>query len=97
MASLNLSGKRKQLARWAESFFNKANALIEKTPCAARQKDCELDQLQRTLGRRMEQLAVTNRELRRGVIRRKVMERTFATTERQHRKSLGESLELQKR
>jgi signal transduction histidine kinase len=56
-----------------------------------------LGQLKKMLILRTEQLASTNRQLKRGVARRKVMEIAFEKTGRSHRKHLKESLDLQKR
>jgi two-component system, NarL family, sensor histidine kinase DegS len=49
------------------------------------------------LGRRTEELAASNRQLQRGVVRRKVMEDDFAKRGRHHKKRLAESLQLQNR
>jgi signal transduction histidine kinase len=56
-----------------------------------------LSRLQETLGRRTEELAATNRQLQRGIVRRKVLEDAFEKSGQHHHKSLEESLQLQKR
>jgi signal transduction histidine kinase len=94
MTTLNLSGIKNGLAKRAVFFFNEANTLIEQTH---QQTNGHLGQLKKMLILRTEQLASTNRQLKRGVARRKVMEIAFEKTGRSHRKHLKESLDLQKR
>jgi len=96
MTALRVSGNKVPLAPRGRKFFNAANAFLEKPRSAAREADDRLDQLQKTLGRRTEELAVANRRLQRRVIRRKVREATFAKTGKERRKCLEESLDLQK-
>jgi signal transduction histidine kinase len=97
LATLELSKSKNGLINRAEIFFTEANTPIEETHHAARQSKIHLSRLMTTLGERTEELAVSNRQLRRGVARRKVMEVDFAKRGRHHRKCLEESLELQKR
>jgi signal transduction histidine kinase len=93
MTTLNLSGIKNGLVKRAVIFFNEANTLIEQTH---QQTNGHLGQLKKMLILRTEQLASTNRQLKRGVARRKVMEIAFEKTGRSHRKHLEESLDLQK-
>lgn len=97
LVSLELSDTRNAFTRMAGMFFNEANLPIEETHRAARQTKAQLGRLMTTLGRRTRELADSNRQLQRGVTRRKLMEKTFARRARHHQKSLEESLELQKR
>jgi signal transduction histidine kinase len=71
--------------------------LIEETHHAARETKVHLSRLMATLGQRTEELATSNRQLQRGVVRRKVMEDAFEKRGKHHQKCLEESLELQKR
>jgi signal transduction histidine kinase len=81
----------------AERFFTEANRPIEETHHAAQQTQRHLRNLQESLQQRTQELAVTNRRLQRGVVRRKTMEAAFAKSGQHHRKCLEESLQLQKR
>jgi signal transduction histidine kinase len=81
----------------AERFFTEANLPIEETHHAAQQTQRHLRKLQASLQQRTQELATSNRQLRRGVVRRKTMEDAFAKSGRHHRKCLEESLQLQKR
>src|ERR1043166_8712431 len=94
MTALNFSDNKNRHVKRAVIFFNEANTLIEETHHAARQADGHLIQLKKMLNQRTEQLASTNRQLQRGVARRKVMEMAFEKTGKSHRKHLEESLDL---
>ena len=97
LATLGLSNVKNAFAKLAGIFFTEANTLIEETHRAARETKNHLGRLMVTLGERTEQLAASNRQLQKGVARRKLMEDDFAERGRLHQKSLEESLELQKR
>jgi len=96
LAALGLSGSKNGVRKRAGIFFSAANVPIEETHRAARQGKINLSRLNKTLDRRTEALAASNRQVRRGVVRRKVMEEDFAKSGRDHHKSLEESLQLQK-
>jgi signal transduction histidine kinase len=97
LVTLELSNVKNGFTKLAGVFFTEANTPIEETHHAARQTQAHLSKLMATLGQRTEELAVCNRQLKRGADRRKVMEDDFANRGKRHRKSLEESLELQKR
>jgi signal transduction histidine kinase len=97
LVNLELSNTRNGLTKLAGIFFAESNIPIEETHRAARQTRAHLSRLMATLGRRTEELATSNRQLQRGVVRRKDMEDAFAKRGRHHRKCLEESIELQKR
>jgi signal transduction histidine kinase len=97
LATLELSHTKNAFTRLAGIFFTEANTLIEETHRAARQTKNHLSKLMTKLGQRTEQLADSNRQLQRGVVRRKVMEDAFEKRGKHHQKCLEESLELQKR
>lgn len=97
LATLELPNGKNGLIKRAKNFFSEANSLIEETHRAARQTKTQLKRLKEMLDQRTEELAVTNRQLQRGIVRRKVMEETFEKTGKHHKKCLEESLVLQKR
>ncbi|MCX6894184.1 MAG: histidine kinase [Verrucomicrobia bacterium] len=97
LATLKLSKGNNGRNKRAEIFFTEANTPIEETHRAARQSNVHMNRMKETLNQRTEELAATNRQLQRGVVRRKVMEETFKKSGRHHQKCLEESLQLQKR
>jgi signal transduction histidine kinase len=97
LATLGLANIKNGFTKLAEIFFTEANTLIEETHHAARQTKAHLSRVMATLGRRTAELAASNRQLEKGVCRRKLMEDDFAKRGRHHQKCLEESLELQKR
>jgi signal transduction histidine kinase len=97
LATLELSNIKNGFTKLAGIFFAEANIPVEETHRAARQSNVHLSRLKETLDQRTEELAASNRQLQRGIIRRKVMEDAFEKTGRHHNKCLEESLQLQKR
>ena len=97
VASLELSKSKKGLIKRAEIFFAEAITPIVETHRAARQSKAHLSRLTETLGRRTEELAATNRQLQRGIVRRKGMEDAAGKSMEHYRKCLKDSLQLQKR
>jgi signal transduction histidine kinase len=97
MATLNLSNIKNAFTKLAGNFFAEANTAIEETHLAARQTREDLSKLMATLDRRTQELAVSNRQLQKGVIRHKLMNDEAARRGRHHQKCLQESLELQSR
>jgi len=97
LTTLGLFNSKNGVIKRAEIFFTEAITPIMETERAARQTKVDLSRLKETLGQRTEELAVTNRQLQRGVVRRKVMEEAFEKSGQHHHKSLEESLQLQKR
>jgi signal transduction histidine kinase len=94
---LGLSKSKRAMIKRAENFFTEANTLIEETHRAVRQSKIRLSRLKETLGQRTEELACRNRQLKRGVVRRKVMAEAAEKSGKDHDKCLGESLRLQSR
>lgn len=88
---------RVTMTRRAAFFFSEANAPIEETHRFSRQEQVHLNRLKETLDQRTEELAASHRQLQRGIIRRKVMEKAFTKMGEHHGKSLQESLQLQHR
>ena len=97
LATLELSKIKNGFTKLAGIFFTTANIPVEETHRAARQGNVHLSRLKETLNQRTEELAVSNRQLQRGIIRRKVMEDAAEKTGKHHNKCLDESLQLQKR
>jgi signal transduction histidine kinase len=97
LVTLELSKIKNGFTKLAGIFFTEANLPIEETHRAARQNNIHLSRLKETLDQRTEELAVSNRQLQRGIVRRKVMEDAFEKTGKHHSKCLEESLQLQKR
>ncbi len=93
--ALELSKSKNGLAKRAEIFFTEAIAPIVETHRAARQSKNELNRLNGNLDRRTAELAVANRQLQRGIVRRKSVEAALKKSGLHHAKLLKESLQLQ--
>ena len=79
----------------AEVFFTEAITPIVETHRAARQSKIDLNRLNETLNRRTLELAATNRQLQRGIVRRKSVEAALKKSGVHYAKLLKESLQLQ--
>jgi signal transduction histidine kinase len=97
LVTLKLSKSKNGLLKRSEIFFTEAIIPIVETHRAARESRITLNRLNEMLGQRTEELAATNRQLQRGVARRKVMEDAAEKSGKHHNKCLEESLQLQKR
>jgi signal transduction histidine kinase len=97
LATLKLSNVKNGLIKRAKIFFTEAIIPIVEIHRIARQGKVRLNRLKETLNHRTEELAATNRQLQRGVVRRKVMEDAAEKNGRHHQKCLEESLQLQER
>jgi signal transduction histidine kinase len=97
VAALELLSSKNGFVKRAEIFFNEAVAPIVETHHAARQSTIHLSRLKETLDQRTEELAATHRQLKRGVLRRKVMEVALEKKGNNYKKCLEESLQLQNR
>ena len=94
LATLELSQTKNALTRLAGIFFTEANTPIEETHHTARQTKTDLTKVMAELGKRTEELAASNCQLQRGVIRCKAMEENFAIRRQSHRTRLVEWLDL---
>src|SRR5437868_6479436 len=74
LVTLELSRGRNGVIKRAEIFFSEALTPILETHHAARQGKMDLNRLNETLGRRTLDLAATNRQLQRNIVRRKSVE-----------------------
>ncbi|MGA2177246.1 MAG: histidine kinase dimerization/phosphoacceptor domain-containing protein [Verrucomicrobiota bacterium] len=92
---LKLSSLRDGEIKRAEIFFTEAITPIVETHRAARQSKTDLSRLNETLNRRTLELAAANRQLQRGIIRRKSVEAALKKSGEHYTKLLKESLQLQ--
>jgi signal transduction histidine kinase len=90
------NGMAKRMNR-AEIFFTEAIIPIVERHRAARQSKSELKQMTRTLNRRTAELALTNRQLQHGIVRRKSVEAALQISNSHYTKLLKDSLQLQAR
>lgn len=92
---LELSSGQINQRKRAELFFTEALTPIVEIHRTALKSKLDLNQLNATLRQRTLELAVTNRLLQRGVIRRKSLEAAFKKNGRHYSRLLKESLQLQ--
>ena len=95
VTTLDLAGKRDGFIQRAQFFFTEAITPIEETHHAARKARTHLDQLTEMLGRRTVELAATNSQLQRGIVRRKTVETALKRSGERYAKLLKDSLQLQ--
>ena len=95
VATLELSKSRDGFLKRAEIFFAEALTPILETHRAARQSKLQLSRLNEALGRRTAELAVTHRQLKRGIVRRKSVEAALKLSGIHYAKLLKDSLQLQ--
>jgi len=96
LTALELSSSRNGMIKRAENFFTEAITPIVETHRAARQSKIDLNQLKETLNRRTLELATANRQLQRGIVRRKSVEAALKQSGKHYTRLLKESLHLQK-
>jgi len=94
-ATLELSKSKNGIIKRAEIFFSEAITPITETHRAARQGKMELGRLNEKLNRRTSELAATNLQLQRGVVRRKRVEAALKKSGEHYTRLLKESLQLQ--
>jgi signal transduction histidine kinase len=92
---LELSKSKDGEIKRAENFFTEAITPIVETHRAARRSKIELDRLNVMLGRRTRELAVSNRQLQSGIVRRKNVEAALRKSGEHNTRLLKESLQLQ--
>ena len=93
--TLELSSRKNGFIKRAEIFFTEALTPVVETHRAARQSKLDLARLNLMLGRRTAELAVTNRQLQRGIVRRKTVEAALKKSGVHYAKLLKDSLQLQ--
>ena len=95
LTTLDSANSKNGRIRPADIFFTEALTPIVETHRAARQSKTDLNRLRETLGRRTQELAVTNRQLKRGILRRKNVEAALKKSGVHYAKLLKDSLHLQ--
>lgn len=94
-AALGPSNGKNRSNKQAEIFFAEAITPIVETHRAARQCKLDLERLTETLDQRTAELASTNRQLKRGIVRRKSVENALKKSGVHYSKLLKDSLHLQ--
>jgi len=94
-AALGLPRNGHLSSKQAEVFFSEAITPIVETHRAARQSKMDLDRLTGTLDERTAELAASNRQLQRGIVRRKSVEAALKKSGQHYGKLLKDSLHLQ--
>ena len=95
VTALELSSSKNGFIKRAELFFTEALAPIVERHRAAQQSKTDLNRLKEALVRRTLELAATNRQLQRGIIRRKSVEAALKKSGVHYAKLLKDSLQLQ--
>jgi len=95
VAALELSPGKNGAATRADIFFAEALTPIVETHRAARESKMELHRLNETLDRRTLELAATNGQLERGIMRRKSVEAALKKSGQRYTRLLKDSLQLQ--
>jgi signal transduction histidine kinase len=95
VVTLEAASGKDGIQKRAEIFFTEAIIPIVETHRAARQSKIQLNQLNEKLGRRTAELAVTHRQLQRGIVRRKSVEAALKISGEHYAKLLKDSLQLQ--
>jgi signal transduction histidine kinase len=95
VATLELSGAKNGFIKRAEIFFSEAITPIVETHRAARQSKIDLNRLNERLSLRTVELAATNRQLQRGIVRRTRVEAALKKSGEHYSKLLKDSLQLQ--
>jgi signal transduction histidine kinase len=95
IVALGLSDISNEQTKRAEIFFTEAITPVVETHRAARQSKLDLHRLNETLNRRTLELASTNRQLQRGILRRKGVEAALKKSGEHYAKLLKDSLQLQ--
>jgi signal transduction histidine kinase len=97
LTTLELSNSGNGLIKRAECFFTEALTPMVETHHLARKSKIELDRLNAKLDRRTLELTATNRQLQRGVVRRKRVEAALKMNGVRYTRLLKNSLQLQER
>jgi len=95
LARLDISNRNKALLKLAKKFFTEALSATAEAPQGARQSNIDLVRLNETLGRRTVELAASNRDLRRGILRRKGVEAALRKRGKHSVMLLKDSLQVQ--
>lgn len=96
LATLEIAAGQLAQLRRAEVFFAEAITPIVDTHRAARQGRSDLSRMNATLNQRTAELAASNRQLQRGILRRKGVEAALKKSGAHYTKLLKDSLQLPK-
>ena len=88
-------GTRDAMVRRAGAFFAEVITPIEKTHRTAREANLRLNQMIGKLHRRSADLKVSNRQLKKEIVQRKLVEESLRNSERHYSKLLEQSHQLQ--
>jgi signal transduction histidine kinase len=94
LAALDIAADKLAQLRRAEVFFAEAITPIVDTHRAARQSRSDLSRVNATLDRRTAELAASNHQLQRGILRRKNVETALKKSGEHYTKLLKDSLQL---
>ena len=89
------TGPRNRMAKRAQVFFVEANIPIERTHRAAARAELRWKQLNETLHERTSELAVSKRDVKMNIVRRKAAEQSLKTKNGHYTKLLRESKSMQ--
>jgi signal transduction histidine kinase len=95
LGKLEVVGGNDGTIKRAEIFFTEVISPVVETHRAGRESKTHLNRLNETLNRRTAELAVANRQLRRGILRRKSVESALKKSGEHYAKLLKDSLQLQ--
>jgi signal transduction histidine kinase len=95
VSTLELTARRDGFIERAQVFFVESITPIEETHQAARKAKAHLRQLTELLGQRTLELAATNGQLQRGIVRRKTVEAALKKSGERYTRLLKDSLKLQ--
>ena len=95
MAAAKGADARNRMIQKARAFFAESIVAMEETHRAAMEANAHLSRLNRGLSRRTEDLATSNRQLKKEVARRRVVEETLRKSELHSRQLLDHSRQLQ--
>ncbi len=90
------SATRAGMIKRAGCFFSEANTPIERTHHAALKASAHFQRINKTLARRISDLADSKKSLRQGIVQREGAEEALRKSEAHHTKLLEESRRLQK-
>lgn len=97
LARLGSPNNNAGLIKRAAVFFTEVNLPIEATHRAAQRTEVQFRRMNAALSERTEELAATNRQLQRGIVRRQALQAAARKNGQHYKKCLRESLDLQKR
>ena len=95
LVTLKFAGERDAIIKRAEIFFTEVINPVVETHRASRESKTQLNRLNEALNRRTAELAATNRQLQRGIIRRKSVESALKKSGEHYGRLLKDSLQLQ--